>query len=117
MKTEISKSYTWGYVLSEQDLRRISQTCQEHLSKLQTDSQSVKISAKLRDGALIESNDINDITSLENDGSKAVQRVTLIFGDQKETPDQFIEVQFQDGWKNPNSWTSINYKIIGPSRD
>jgi uncharacterized integral membrane protein len=117
MKTEISKGYAWGYVLSEQDLRRISQTCHEHLSKLQANHQYVKISAKLRDGALIESSDINDITSLENDGSKAVQRVKLTFSDKEEKPDQLIEVQFQDGWKNPDSWTSINYKIIGPSRD
>ncbi len=33
MKTQVTKKFTWGFVLSEQELRRLGQTCQEHISK------------------------------------------------------------------------------------
>jgi hypothetical protein len=117
MKTEVSKTYKWGYVLSEQDLRRIVQTCQEHLSKLEINTPHLHVTAKLRDGALVETNDITDVISIENGGLKSIQRLQLVFDDGKEKSEQTIKVQFQDGWKNPDGWTSINYQIVGPSRD
>jgi hypothetical protein len=117
MKTEVSKGFNWGFLLSEQDLRRIIQTCQEHFSKLEVTAPRQLVSAKLRDGSLIDGEDVNSILSLENDGSKSIQRLKIVFDDGQETSDQHIEVQFQDGLKNSEGWTSIDYTVAGPSRD
>lgn len=119
MKTEVAKSFKWGFVLSEQDLRRILQTCQDHSLKVgsPTDVFRRLVSAKLSDGSLIESEDVSDILTLENEGSKAVERITINFDDGKETKVHGIEVEFQDGVKNPEGWTSVRYSVVGASRD
>jgi len=33
MKTEVPKTYKYGFTLSELELRRLAQTCQDHLLK------------------------------------------------------------------------------------
>jgi hypothetical protein len=95
MKTEIKRSYSWGYFLSEQELRRIIQSAQEHMAKLGLASYRQLFSVKLKDGALIESNNPDDILLLENDGSKAIESLKLLFDDEKEKPDSLIEIQYQ----------------------
>jgi hypothetical protein len=118
MKTELARSFKWGFVLSEQDLRRILQTCQEHFSKVKASGVFRQLlTAKLSDGSLVESDDVNDILTLENEGSKAVERIKVNFDDGKETKDHSIEVEFQDGLKNPEGWTSVSYSVVGTSRD
>src|SRR5437764_14877895 len=117
MKTEVSKKYRWGFVLSEQEVRRIVKTCDEHILKLGLESPHQKFTAKLKDGSLVESEDINDIVSLENEGSKKIQRINILFDDGKEKPEQSIEVEFQDALRDPHGWTSISFTVIGQSRD
>jgi hypothetical protein len=117
VKTEVSKSFKWGFLLSEQEIRRIIQACQDHISKLDLDCTHHLISARLHDGSIVESTDISELLSLENNGSKAVRQLKVVFDDGKEKSDRRIEVQYQDGLANPDGWTSVNYRIAGPSRD
>src|SRR5687767_10200978 len=114
MKTELQKRFNWGFVLSEQEFRRIIKTCQDHYEKATLAEGSTKrilLAAKLNDGSIVESNNVEDIVSLENSGSKQVERVTLLFDDGKEPSDWSISVEFQDGYKNINNWTSVDFTI------
>ena len=116
MRTEIDHQYNWGFVLSEQDVRRIAQSGEEHAAKVGA-SAAIRFAAKLKDGSLIESESLDDILSLENGGQKAVNRLTLQWDDGDERPKSSITVQFEDGQANPKSWDSISISVIGESRD
>jgi hypothetical protein len=79
MQTEIKRRHKWGFILTEQDLRRIIQTCREHGEKLCTGSVQQKFSAKLRDGAVTESANIDDIVGLENIGKRRIEKLHLVW--------------------------------------
>lgn len=117
MRTEVSKSFTWGFVLSEQELRRVFQTCKEHGEKLGPNGSRCRTSAKLKDGSLVESSELDDILCLENSGSKAIQRIGIEFEEPIAEPRWSISVGFQDGSANPESWTSVDFEVAGDSRD
>lgn len=117
MKTEISRSFTWGYALSEQELRRIVQTCLEHLLKIGIEDPSQHYEARLRDGAIFSTKSIDDILSLENGGSRTIERLTIRYEDEQDRESASIEITYQDGQKNRKNWTSISYSVTGPSRD
>jgi hypothetical protein len=116
MKTEVTKSYKWGFTLPEQELRRLFQTCHEHI-KENVDTPRILIQVFLRDGSVIESDKVDDILSLENAGTKRIQRLSLNFDTGMENPDWKISIQFEDAEKNPRSWTSISTKVVGQTRD
>lgn len=115
MRTEIDHQYKWGFFLSEQELRRVAQSAEEHAAKVGTHT-GTKITAKLKDGSLIESENLDDILGLENGGQKAVIRLTLQFDDGQEKPDSSIIVRFEDGVANHKSWDSVSVSVIGESR-
>ena len=127
IKTELKKNFTWGFVLSEQDLRRIVQTCQEHFFKevSEDDCQQI-ITAKLQDGTIVESHSVDDILALENSGSRKIERVSLKFSEKtSDGDDEFdfdksdwsIHIRFQDASFKTTAWTSISYSITGKTRD
>ncbi|MCH8878046.1 MAG: hypothetical protein IIA89_14710 [Chloroflexi bacterium] len=117
MKTEINRTFNWGFVLSETDLRRVAQACQEHFSKLSTASPTIRLLAKLKDGSVLETQDVDDILALENSGSKGVRSIEIRFNDGAPDPAYQIEVIFQNVSSIPRSWTSINLNIKGDDRD
>lgn len=117
MRTEVEKELRWGFVLTEQDLRRIFQTCIDHVEKLALPDFKKTVSVRLRDGSLIESDLLDDVFTIENTGSKAIERLVLSFSGNTTTPEWSILIQFQCGNKNQKSWTSIDLKIISDSRD
>lgn len=118
MKTQVEKKFTWGFILSEQELRRLAQTCQEHITKeFKPEEYRTKITATLKDGSILETNKLDDILSLENSGVKKVQGLTLIYDDGKEESDWGILIHFQDANLSTRSWTSMCFSAVGQSRD
>jgi hypothetical protein len=116
MRTDIEKSYQWGFVLSEQDLRRIVQTCHEHAEKLGGTARQ-QVTAKLRDGSVVEGRSVDDVLSLENGGQKALTRLDISYDDGSDPPKSLVSVTYQDGFLNPKNWQSIVTRIVGESRD
>jgi hypothetical protein len=116
MRTEINHEYKWGFLLSEQELRRIAQSCQEHATKIGAGA-STTYSAKLKDGSLIESSTLDDILSLENGSTKAITYLTLLCTDGLEPAETHLAVQFEDCMRNTKTWDSITVSVVGESRD
>lgn len=119
MKTEVPKTYKTGFTLSELELRRIAQTCQEHMLKqVAQENIHTLITATLQDGTIIETSVVDDILALENAGSKQVKKVTLEYKDKKEDPANYkISLEFQNADRNPTSWVSIDLNVVGQIRD
>src|SRR5258708_20485654 len=103
MRTEIARRYQSGFILTEQELRRITQSGQEHAAKIGAND-TVNVIAKLKDGSLIEADGIDDVLSLENGGQKAIVSLTLRWDDDKQPiPKSSIIVHFQDRFTNPKN--------------
>lgn len=117
MRTEVERSFKWGFVLSEEELRRVFQTCLEHSRKVNPNDISRKVCAKCRDGSLVESDALEDILALENAGSKSVQRLTLEFSDSSEESPWLIRVLFNNGYRDTETWTAVAIRVVGESRD
>jgi hypothetical protein len=116
MRTEIQKTFKWGFLLSEQELRRLLQTCHDHASKTQDDAVT-KVSVKLRDGAVIESPSIEDVLALENSGSRSVEKLSITVTENVTQPQWKLGVEFQDGLRNRKNWDSVSINVLGSSRD
>ena len=125
-KTSTYKSYEFGFVLSEQELRRIVQVCYQHILK-HVDEKNCRqiIKAYLADGAIVESATVDNILSLDNTGSKSIEGILLHFNDgkmdyEKESapdPEWGIWVRFLNPITRSDTWTSVSCLIIGQSRD
>jgi hypothetical protein len=118
MKTEITKTYKSGFVLTEQELRRIIQASTEHAEKVSGGQEfSLGLVATLKDGSIIEFDKTDDLFSLENAGAKKVQKVSIKLASLDINVPWEISVLFQDGALNQKDWTSISLQITGSSRD
>jgi len=78
MRTEIERHYKSGFLLPEQELRRIVQSGQQHAAKIGA-LQRPKLSARMKDVSLVETEDIDEILSLENGGQKEVTTGSSIY--------------------------------------
>ena len=116
MKTEIRREYRWGFVLGEQEVRRLAQTCRERGEKLHGAPVTVTIAARLADGAVVETSDIENVLGLENAGKRRVDRLTLAVRPFPQG-ENLIELSFQNGVRSPKRWISIEMWISGRSRD
>ena len=117
MKTEIRKEFRWGFLLSEQELRRIAQCCRESFAKCGVEQPKSTILIVLKDGSRLESDKLEQVFELENHGTKSVERLSLRYDDGSADPDFLVELNFQDGERNPKSWTSVDFRIISRLRD
>jgi hypothetical protein len=117
MRTEISKTYKSGFVLSEQELRRIIQACVDHASKITSGAPELAIEATLNDGAIIDFDKTDDLFTLENAGTKRIQKISIKLSGSVDNAPWSISVLFQDGVLNKKDWTSISFIILGTSRD
>ena len=116
MRTEVSKAFNWGFLLREQELRRIFTACREHAEKLGGECDP-EVSVKLKDGSLVEATDLDQVLSLENAGSKAIKSLSMAFAGGADRNQWRIEVEFLDGLSNRQNWNSIRLQVVGGSRD
>ncbi len=118
MKTEISKQFHWGFILREAEIRRIMQACDDNAKKISSDDYVQKITIHLKDGSIIETQDLDEILGLENIGSKSVEKLSIEMEQiEKENNEWNILVSFQNGYYNKKNWTSVEYEISGEQRD
>lgn len=118
MRTEIKKSFSWGFVATEQDFRRLIQTANDQLLKPAGSVLSDgKYTVKLKDGSVIETNILDDIFLLENVGNKLIQEVSCNFASTHPNGTCTITVELRDGSINEKKWDSASYLVSGDTRD
>ena len=120
MKTEIIKSYSWGFALTEQDLRRIVQVVLDSFGKIHNASPpKFTINLKLKDGSVVNAVELEDVFLLENSGEKTINAVGLHWelGLDGENPTQKVDIDFQNGTENKKNWDSVSYLVLGSTRD
>lgn len=118
MRTEISKAYRWGFVATEQDLRRLIQTAIDHLEKpTGAVLDACRYVVKLKDGAIVETAAIDDVFQIENIGNKLIREVSAELSAVHPGGRCAIHVALIDGASNEKSWNSATYAVTGDTRD
>jgi len=87
MKTEARQSFSHGFVLTEQELRRIADVATQQLGKVRpSPPPKTEIELRFRNGTITESDSLDDLFSLENVGAKHIVRMRISFESEKDNP-------------------------------
>lgn len=114
MKARKSESSNKGFTLTEQNLRRILDVAKTQLDKIDSDkNHDFKFVLNLN-GIIFESNDIDEVVSLENQGSSSIKKLELQISN-KDT-NYLIDVKFNNKSFDEES-KSVYYSVNGEDRD
>ncbi|MDP1726237.1 MAG: hypothetical protein Q8M15_05595 [Bacteroidota bacterium] len=118
MQVESAKMYLQGFVLKEQDVRRLHDVISEQLKKVNSNSISFKYNIKYANGAIAESMDFEELFLADNSGSSAIVRLQLTGICQKDSNESRINVEFRnvDSF-NEDTNIPIRHTILGQDRD
>lgn len=118
MKTESQRSFRHGFLLTEQELRRILDSLAEQLKRAEPQLDPIiKFEIKYRNGAVSETSQVDDVLSIENFGSSSIVRLEIDARNKKENPDRQLLVRFINADIDEDSWVSIHYTVKGQERD
>ena len=119
LKVESKKSFKFGFILNETELRRLVDLVREQTAKIEGHGNtSESYTLKFQNGAVAESNDIDTVFQQENSGSGLIVRLKAEIkgsGDNGDcsTSFEFINADLDD---EPGS-TSIRFAVLGQDRD
>jgi len=117
MRTEARRKYSCGFVLTEQELRRIHDVADQQMKRaLPATPYLTEYELKFRNGAIAEPKSLDEVFEAENWGSTAVTRVSISFREQQDQPKTRISVKFSDITEAQDSET-IGYSLEGDDRD
>lgn len=120
IQVESTKSFYSGFVLSEQELRRILEVIEDQFKKNSTTNFPKHVfKLKFGNGATADINDIEDIFKIENVGSSKIIRLQLTSTlEINEVVTSEVKVIFNNADEDKLSvYTSLAYAISGTSRD
>lgn len=119
MKTENERHYSIGFVLTEQELRRIHQLIIDQLHKHFGSTVSVKVlyEIKYRNGSTSEPNSLDTIFAQENIGSLTITRLKITFTDGNYPSLYNVSLGFTKADLEDNGRSSVFYRVIGNDRD
>lgn len=117
MRTEISKTFERGFLLSEQELRRIHDTVVQHVARrLQPDEMSRMYEIKYANGGISHPSSIDEVLREENIGSKSIVRFGFVVSGKTPEHNIYIRINFCNAERDSGSW-SIKYDVVGGERD
>lgn len=117
MTTQITKKYSSGFFLTEQELRRIFQEMRDHANKAFGDDMRSQIQVVLKNGAILDIESMDDVFRLENAGQKGVKEVYFSFTPQNDE-DKHSGYTFSVVDPGESGYDrSISFFACGDSRD
>ena len=119
MRTEARRRYSSGFVLNEQELRRIHDVVDQQMQRaLPNGTYETLYEVRYKNGAIAEPKTLDEILDQENWGSAAIRLVSLTCREGVERPHVRISVRFTDGSNEEESiQESILYEVEGNDRD
>lgn len=115
-KADKNDTIDTGFVLCEQDFRRLTDTAREQLSK-KGDAKDIisAFSVKFKNGTIYETDDIEDVLNLENGGGGLIKIVEVTI--QLVNKSHKIRFKYSDPNYTDNDAKPIVYSVYGEDRD
>lgn len=120
MRTESRKAFRNGFLLTEQEFRRMHDSMTQQIKKVVgQDNFSTAFELKFRNGAIAETSLLDDVFSQENSGTASIHRLRMKLIENKDEYPHVISVEFTnvDAEFDLSLVPSIEYLIIGNDRD
>lgn len=114
---ESNKSYKHGFVLKEQDLRRIVDLMNEQLKKQSTNEINHKFTIKYENGAVASTDNLDEILSQDNEGSESIVRLEIDISQKSNDTISSIKLDFRDPEEVDRDSVPIRHIIKSQSRD
>jgi hypothetical protein len=118
MRTESERTFEHGFLIDEQNVRRVFELCRKRMElRVPAVQVKTKLSIKFRNDAIASPTTIDEILTLENVGSKGIVKLRIEFDDGKQKPDEAIVIEFQDTSGASTKNKPVSYSIVGGDRD
>jgi len=121
MRSEANKSFTHGFVLSEQELRRIHDIMYQQMKTATTPDDEIVSSfeIKYQNGVISNPESLDEIVAQENFGSTAIRRLLMSTQAKAGEGRNTISVQFTniDKADSDENDRPVKFKVIGNDRD
>jgi hypothetical protein len=123
MRTELSKPFTHGFMLTEQELRRIHDTMVQQMKRDGRDVFSSLYELKYKNGGRAEKASLDDVIADTNNGEWIIQGLRMALLSKRFQPQETqIEIEFRVPPPPPTKEVtqrpfSIRYHVIGNERD
>jgi len=121
MLTEARKTFRFGFVLNEQELRRLVDTVVVQVRKALENEPVILFQVRFRNGTVTECSNVEELLSLENVGPKQITRLRLTVDDGGEEqhidPKVAVLVRFTNLTEEDEEVRSVNYVVRGENRD
>jgi hypothetical protein len=119
MPTEARKTFQHGFVLDEQELRRIVDTADEQVRKVFGDKPRIRLDAKFLNGTVTGCSSVEELLSLENAGPKQIVRLEISVddgNDAKILQGTVIRVRFVNLTEEQDETRAVTYSVKGNER-
>jgi len=115
---ESSKSYHFGFILTESEIRRLIDVITDQFTKINSQDQVVlRLNTTFKNGAIAETNSLDEILTQENTGSSEITRLKIEASlENDELNGISVEFVNVDAEEQTNS-VSIRQQVHGVSRD
>lgn len=119
MLVESRKSFRYGFILTEPELRRFVDTITEQFCKITPNQKPESVfTMKFKNGVIATTNSLDEVLTQENSGPGQIVKLGANFslghkGNKTQVDFEFIDVDFKD----EEGYTSVRYFVQGASRD
>jgi len=115
LKVRANKSYRFGFVLTEQELRRFNDLILDQVKKDNQEEIQVSYSLIYENGVVAQTHDIEEVISQENSGSAKILELSILISskDKREVRLEFANIDSENVTEN----SSIKYSINALTRD
>jgi hypothetical protein len=122
MKTEIRKPFTHGFVLTEQELRRIHDTMAQQMKNYKKDDFSSIFELTYKNGVRAEKASLEEIISDNNSDQWEIKELKMTLLKKTRLQETQIEIEFRVAPPPPSREAtqrphSIQYYVVGDERD
>jgi hypothetical protein len=119
MKTAIQKQYEDGFLLSEQDVRRLYQIMVDAAEKVSPAAHQTEIHARLENGSIYELGSVDEVISADNTGQRSIEylSICLLPTHHPDEQDWRLLIKFQRPRNRFHYITPISIQVEGTSRD
>jgi hypothetical protein len=115
---ESSKTYSHGFLLKEQDIRRIVNLINEQFSKISDEKVEFKFTLQYSNGAVANTDNVESVLKQENEGSSSIVRLDIQAKQEIEGNSASICIYFRDVERdNDSGYKPVKHLIKGQSRD
>lgn len=118
MKTEVQKDFKQGFVLTEDELRRLVDCATQAMKRvLSSDDFTTRIHAKFKNGTIAECGGVEDLLGFDNSGATQIVGMHLHLSEKGGTGRHQIVTDFDNVMENKRQDTSVELRVRGDDRD